>query len=242
MYDLVLTMAGRGQRFVDAGYDLPKAAIPAHGHPLLWWSVLGIRHLVAPDSAPVFVVRAEDRLDDLVASVCRDLGLRAPELVAVDETTDGQATTALLGVDRLDSGRPFMVFNADTHIREDALRAPAFGEAWVPYFVAEGDAWSFVAIDEAGRVHEVAEKRRISPYATVGLYTFPSAERYRELYRECFEGERDVTVRGERYIAPMYQVAIDEGWVVAATGIEPGDVVPLGTPAELTAFEAVPAP
>jgi hypothetical protein len=194
------------------------------------------------DSRPVFVVRREDDLANLVAAVCRDLELPRPRLVEIDETTDGQATTALLGVAELDPGRSFMVFNADTHLSEGALAAPTFGDAWVPYFEAKGDAWSFVATDENGVVHEVAEKVRISSRATVGLYSFPSADDYRRLYAECFDSSRDVMVRGERYIAPMYSVAIELGWIVVGTPIEATAVVPLGTPAELQAFESVEAP
>ena len=237
MFDLVLTMAGRGQRFADVGYEVCKAAIPARGQPLLWWSLLSVRHLLDHDSELVFVARREDALHDLVDDVCADLGLGSPSVVELEETTDGQATTALLGVRHLSEERPFFVFNADTHIREGALRVPPSCAAWVPYFEAEGEAWSFVRVDEQDRVLEVAEKRRISPHATVGLYSFPSATAYAQLYATCFDGELAMEVNGEKYIAPMYTVALAQGWLVTSTRVEADHVIPLGTPAELRAFD-----
>lgn len=238
MHDLVLTMAGRGQRFVDAGNRVPKAAITARGHTLLWWSLMSVRHLLDERSELVFVVRDEDNLAELVRTTTAELGLGGPRIVPVAETTDGQATTALIGAADLSHERPFFVYNADTHVRPGRLRAPDQGDAWIPYFVAEGTAWSFVDVDASGRVRQVAEKRRISANATLGLYSFPSGRAYRELYDECFLDGKTRVLNGERYIAPMYQVAIDGGWVVMANPVDQQDVVPLGTPREVEAFEA----
>ena len=33
--NIVVPMAGRGQRFVDAGYRVPKPLIPVHGVPMI---------------------------------------------------------------------------------------------------------------------------------------------------------------------------------------------------------------
>ena len=34
MLNIVVPMAGRGSRFADAGYNLPKPLIPVHGRPM----------------------------------------------------------------------------------------------------------------------------------------------------------------------------------------------------------------
>ncbi len=35
MLNIVLPMAGRGSRFANAGYTLPKPLIPVHGVPMI---------------------------------------------------------------------------------------------------------------------------------------------------------------------------------------------------------------
>ena len=50
-------MAGRGQRFVDAGYTVPKPMIPVLGRPMYAWAVESLPLALA--SRLVFVCLAE---------------------------------------------------------------------------------------------------------------------------------------------------------------------------------------
>ncbi len=43
MLNIVLPIAGRGSRFADAGYSLPKPLIPVHGQPMIAAVVRNIR-------------------------------------------------------------------------------------------------------------------------------------------------------------------------------------------------------
>ena len=57
MLTIVIPMAGRGSRFADAGYELPKPLLPVHGVPMIELVVANLR-----PSVPcrfVFVCRRE---------------------------------------------------------------------------------------------------------------------------------------------------------------------------------------
>jgi len=236
---VVITMAGRGQRFRDAGHDGPKHEIVVRGRSLFAWSLDSVRSWTRGGAHVVFLTRAEDDATAFVAAESAALGLASWELVELEATTDGQATTALLaGAAVRDPELPLVIYNIDTHVRPCAMRAQdAGGDGWIPCFPGAGDHWSFVRDDGRGRALEVREKRRISAHATVGLYWFGSYRLYAELYARHFAGGAGAEA-GERYVAPMYSTLIAEGGDVRLGVLEGEDVVALGTPAEVRRFEA----
>jgi hypothetical protein len=98
-------------------------------------------------------------------------------------------------------------------------------------FPAEGEHLSFGRV-EGGKVVESAEKRRISPLASTGLYVFRSMALLEDVVKRH---EQDVLRSNkELYVAPFYNHVIAEhgpvGYDVAET------VYPIGTPDELKAF------
>ncbi len=236
---VAVTMAGRGQRFRDAGYDVPKFQIEVGGRSLFRWSMDSLRSWTDAAAQFVFLTRAEDDAVAFLDRECAAEGISSHDVVLLEETTDGQATTALLAGPAIrDPSLPFVIYNIDTHVRAGAMQAgEARGDGWIPCFPGAGDAWSFAAADASGRVTEVREKVRISDHATVGLYWFRSYEAYAELY-DRHHANVSPDGLGERYVAPMYTTLIGEGAEVYLAHIRAEDVVPLGTPAELEAFAA----
>lgn len=243
MTEVIITMAGFGRRFLDAGYTIPKYQIAAHGRSLFAWSMLSLRSFAQAGARFSFVVRSADASADFIRSEAAALGIAKTTLVELDAPTDGQATTAMLARDALaDCAAPMLIYNIDTFVHPEALPASAVrGEGWIPCFSAPGDAWSFAAADVDGRVAEVREKKRISPHATVGLYWFSSFEQYADAYARHYADPANLE-KGERYVAPIYNTLIGDGAAVYIHDV-PGDaVVALGTPADVDAFLHRPAP
>lgn len=230
-------MAGRGQRFRDAGYETPKFAIEVRGRSLFRWALASLGSWAVADAQFIFLAREEDAASAFIAEECAAEGIGAFDTVSLKGTTDGQATTALLAAGAArEPSAPFLVYNIDTHVRPGAMTANAArGDGWVPCFPAEGDAWSFARAGEDGRIAELREKERISPHATVGLYWFRSLELYSRVYKRHYE-RGDGGEAGERYVAPMYNTLLAMGGEVFIEHLEPDDVVPLGTPGEVERF------
>lgn len=244
MTTIAITMAGRGQRFRDAGYDKPKYAIEVHGRTLFAWALASLDTWLQDAPHVVFLCRAEDEATAFIAREGAKLGITSSEVIELDRTTDGQATTALRAGPAIDDpGAPFLVYNIDTHVRPGAMRAQdAEGDGWIPCFPGQGSGWSFAAVGPDGEVTDVREKQRVSPHATVGLYWFSSFARYAAVYTSHYGTAGGTNAAGERYIAPMYNSLIASGASVRIALLASGDVVPLGTPAEVDAFAAAPPP
>jgi len=237
---IVITMAGRGSRFRDAGYAQPKYEIEAHGRSLFDWSMLSLQNFLTPDSRVVFICLRENQSRDYVLQRCAVLGITDAHVVEVDEVTDGQATSAYLARGVWHAERPLLIYNIDTFVQPRALLPQDIrpgADGWVPCFQAAGDHWSFVRMGSDGWAEDLAEKQRISEFASIGLYWFAQAQRYALAYERFFADPANL-VRGERYVAPLYRQLIAEGGQVCMSDLPLQDVHVLGTPAELQQFLA----
>lgn len=236
---VVITMAGRGSRFRDKGYGVPKYRALAKGKPLFDWSLESLSDFISGGAKFTFIMRREDASAEFVRSRADLLGVAKASILEIDEVTDGQATTAMLAVPVIgDTAEPIAIYNIDTHVAPGALRRDAVrGDGWLPCFQAAGDSWSFAATGADNRVTEVREKHRISPYATIGFYYFRSLALYERLYHRTFAAGAPLDA-GERYIAPMYNALIRDGGEVFITDLPVDSVIPLGTPEEVKAFDA----
>jgi hypothetical protein len=236
-------MAGFGQRFRDAGYDVPKYRIEVHGRTLFNWSLTSLQNFIAAGSPVLFVARAADACGPFIAGEAQRLGIRQWSLLELTAPTDGQATTAMQAVSRISPEAPLLIYNIDTLVEPRALPADApRGDGWVPCFPGAGSGWSFArTTPDDDLVIEIREKERISPHATIGLYWFRSTALFADLY-ERFYLDTGRLEAGERYIAPIYNELIGGGGSVYLHHVPLDAVHPLGTPDDVGRFAAAPAP
>src|SRR5262245_17192976 len=145
MITAIITMAGFGRRFADAGYKVPKYRINVHGRSLFSWAMLSLQSFIASGASFVFVVREQDDATGFIATEAKRSGIDVADVLELQKPTDGQATTALAAGSAVAApAAPMLIYNIDTFVHPAVLPASApRGEGWVPCFRAEGDAWSF---------------------------------------------------------------------------------------------------
>lgn len=233
---MIITMAGLGTRFREAGYDCPKYMIEVKGKTLFEWSMDSLLDFNRYISKYVFVVRAEDQAGNFIRHQCKKYEICSVEVVELDYMTDGQATTCMQAISCCNPDESIMVYNIDTYVEPYELKyADISGDGYIPCFHAEGTHWSFVRLDEHGKVAEVREKARISDNCTLGAYYFSSASLYKKLYEEFYAHESKME-KNEKYIAPLYNCMIEKGMSVTICIVENNKVHVLGTPKELEEF------
>jgi choline kinase len=230
---VVITMAGRGSRFKQAGIEEPKFLIEIDGRTMFEYALEGLSDFA--DDSFVFVTRADHDVDDVITTHCDRVGIEAYETVSVPEVTDGQASTAMYADDLVPDEETMAIFNIDTYIEPGELRAEEVGLGHsIPVFSPAGERWSFVETDADGSVTRVTEKERVSDAATIGFYQFESWERFRTAYEAAAE---DVKAEyGETYIAPLYNWLVDQGDEIDLVSIPTDRVHVLGTPDDVCAF------
>lgn len=237
MTNVIITMAGFGSRFRDAGYNIPKYCISVHGRTLFYWSLLSLKSMIDAGYNFVFIVRKADNAVDFIDVEARRLGIRSFQIVPLDAPTDGQATTALLAGSVIqDEFQPIVIYNIDTLVFPGDLSVEhARGDGWIPCFDAQGSHWSFVRLGAEGRAIEVREKVRISSHATIGLYWFSSFALYRSAYDAFYADNRNIEMN-EKYIAPLYNYLISSGLEVYISEVPHSHVIPLGIPEDVASF------
>ena len=259
--EIVITMAGLGLRFKEAGYSEPKYMIKALGKTLFSWSMDSLAAFRREEDRYIFLVRKEDQAAEFIRESARALGIAKSEIIELSEATDGQATTALLASSVWRKEEPLYVYNIDTYVEPFYITPQELrGDGFIPCFSAPGEHWSFVRLEDnndlSSKAVEVREKKRISDHCTLGAYYFSSCGLYEELYQEYYEEGKRLDQKGkpvgknqgdkpdirseaerrERYIAPLYDYMTGKGMEVYISSVPKEKVHVLGTPEELNAF------
>ena len=230
-------MAGRGQRFRDAGYASPKYEIPVRGRSVFDWAMASLDNFITPSARLIFATLRDNDATAFLntrrpAWPTRDIHVRE-----LPQVTPGQASTAYACRDLWRPASPLLIYNIDTHV-EPACLSPAHippgADGWIPCARLPGDHWSFARPGADGWVIEVAEKRRISAHCSIGLYWFAQPADFVAAYEESLQDA--ATQPAERYVAPLYDWLIRAHRKVAISEVPTNHVHALGTPAELEAF------
>lgn len=238
MLSVVIPMAGRGQRFADAGYALPKPLLPIHGVPMIETVV---RNLTPIEPARfVFICQREHLAQYGFGAALRRV---APgcEIVTIDEVTEGAACTVMLCERFVDADDVLVIANSDQWVDRAidshlaALRRERC-DGLIMTMTADDPKWSFVELDSDQRVTNVVEKEVVSNEATVGIYTFARAADYFRAARTMIAAEK--RVNGEFYVAPTYNELIAEGARIGIDNIgsDGAGMYGLGTPADYESF------
>ena len=235
-------MAGRGSRFAEAGYELPKPLLPIHGIQMI---EAVVRNLAPSEPARfVFICQREH-----LASFGFEARLRkaAPgcEIVAIDGVTEGAACTVLLAEAAIDPEDVLVIANSDQWVDHsmdahlDVMRRDDL-DGLIMTMTADDPKWSFVALDERNLVTKVVEKVVISDEATVGIYAFARGGEFIRAAKAMIAA--DERVNGEFYVAPVYNQLIAEGARIGIdnVGSEGDGMYGLGIPADYEGFLKLP--
>ena len=202
---IVLPMAGRGQRFTDAGHLLPKFLLEAHGKTLLQWSVDSLPLELA--SLTVFILLREHEEKFQVESKIRRLyNSKTPlAFVLLDEITRGQAETILRASSMIKPELPLIIFNIDTMFRSPTLKSNLLRtdvHGVLGSFRSTEPRFSFATTDHDGSVTLVTEKEPVSDNALTGLYHFRRAADFLNIAQLAIDN--NLLTLGEFYVAPLY--------------------------------------
>ncbi len=232
---VIVTMAGAGSRFRKQGYEVPKYMIRARGKTLFEWSMESLRHFF--DQHFIFACLAEHDTS-WIERQAAEMGIQQITVVPRASISLGQAQTAYDVIAQATPGEEVWIYNIDTYIERGLSPADMVGhQGCVHVFESRNPGMSFVRYDENGRVVELAEKKVISNWATVGVYGFSSADLYQQLYEGSYQAGEVQEVGGERYVAPMYQLLLKAGKSVCAPRLALPAVHILGTPLEVLEFD-----
>lgn len=230
--NVLLPCSGRGSRFSDAGYSLPKPLVDVKGKPM----IQVVLECLNIEANYIFVIQKEHREKFNIDYTLRILEPNC-KIIEIDGITEGAAISALYAKDLINNENPLIICNSDQWIKFSSsdflyLMQEQKLDGGVLTFENISPKWSFLKNDENGFVCEVAEKRPISDRATCGLYFWRRGADFVESAEEMIAANERVL--NEFYIFPTYSKMIEKGKKIKEYPVE--DMAGLGTPEDLENF------
>ena len=224
--NLLLPIAGNGQRFIDAGYSVPKPLIEINGKTILDRSLESVK---IDNCNLIFIIREdhckEHNLNLVLRSKYKDC-----KIIIIPGLTDGALSTCLLAKEHIDNDEPLIIFTPDCYFEPqiDPEKIDEELDGMVCVFESDSPAHSYVLLDKE-YVSDIAEKEVISNLAIGGLYYWKKGSNFVKYGSEMIE--RNERVKGEFYIAPVFNKFIEKGRHVGIDRNTRHDI--MGTPEDL---------
>jgi len=243
---VVIPMAGLGKRFSDEGYALPKPLIEVSGRPMV---IQACDHL-PPAEEYAFVLR-EDMPGYLDVSQTLQTTFTDCRLVNVLQVTNGQATSAKLGLQKLsqryagpitfgacDFGAIFDPQKFRQLLDDQSVDLIVWAVRGHANAIRKPKMFGWIDADLEGNIHRISVKQPISDNLmsdaiVLGTFTFRTSEHF---YR-CYDSlvQREGMINGEYYLDSCVNDAINMG--MNCKIFEVDSFMSWGTPNDLKTFE-----
>lgn len=233
--NILIPMAGRGSRFSEQGYALPKPMISFLGKMMIEWAV----DTLGMDGRHIFVIRKEH---DDEAGLGSFLLKSYPGSVVIplDYVTDGAACTALLAEQYIDNDDELIITNCDQVLD---WNAPAFQrfvsmndlDGAVVTYDSDKTINSYAWLDEnTGWATSIKEKTGVSPYSLNGVHYWKKGCDFVTSAKALIDSKH--TVNGEYYVSETYNPMIQAGKNVGIYHIPATQHHAVGTPSDLDKY------
>ncbi|MEM3369380.1 MAG: sugar phosphate nucleotidyltransferase [Candidatus Micrarchaeia archaeon] len=238
--NIVIPMAGKGERFRKAGYNIPKYLIDIDGKTMLERALSSLPIDLAKNVFFIALKEHEEKysITEKINSIMKNYPKTRFKIILLENTTRGQAETVLKIEEDINNDRGLLIFNVDSSFKSSRLRQKIIASRFqdidgiIGTFKDVQEKWSFVKINEEGFVIETAEKKAISNNASTGLYYFTKGSDFVKACKKMIEN--NYMTKNEFYIIPIYNILIKEGKKIIIDEVEEFDC--FGTPEDLNMF------
>jgi dTDP-glucose pyrophosphorylase len=228
-------MAGKGSRFVSAGFAVAKPFINVCGITMIERVLDNLRI----DNARYILIARKEHILFEESCFKRLRDNYKCEIITVDNITEGAACTILLSCWFINNDNPLLLANSDQIVEiniadfiNDSVDRKLDGSLLT--FPACHPKWSYAKIDNSGYLVELREKKVISQYATVGLYYY---QRGKDFVNSAVQMiSNNDRINNEFYTAPAYNYSVKNGLRIGIYNIEGTQMFGLGTPEDLNAY------
>ena len=250
---IVIPIAGKGSRFLDAAdsnpeYKKPKPLIKIKGKPMIAWAVDSLAKFKVEPSNLIFICRQDQENEFKISYSLKELFGNQIKLVFIDQITKGAAETVLKAKEYINSDEDIIISDSDHYfdgsfLYNKVVNKDSETQGVIPVFEPpdKEPKWSFSLVEEGDVITAVGEKDKElaakGAYANIGGYYFTHGNVFVKEVEEAI-AENDLTGdegKKEFYVAPIYQRLINKGMKIVAA-ITP-KVVGLGTPKDAEYFE-----
>lgn len=238
----IIPMAGKGERFFNKGYLIPKPLISVDGMPMVIKAVLDL----PKTTGQVFIVlkshMEEYRVDEPIKAV-----LPEAQFVVLEHLTEGQASTCMFGLDLVDDNEDILISACDNGMIFDRKEFDLLKkEADVIVFsfrnnltvVDKPSQYGWVRVFGKNKILDVSVKKPISnkpinDHAVVGAFWFRHKKIFKEATNKMIAEDR--RINNEFYVDECINDAISLNYRVAVLEID--KYICWGTPSDYETYK-----
>ena len=231
--NIVIPMAGRGIRFSEAGYTIPKPLIQIQGKTIIERAVesLGIH------GTYIFIVQ-KDHMEKFALGTLLNRIAPNCKIIEIDEITEGPACTALLAKPYINNHHELVIANCDQIMEWDAqkfLYEAVLHDGCVVTYHETTPKNSYARIDSKGNVLEIKEKEVISNISLNGIHHWNCGYQFVDSAEEMIAND-DRAPNNEFYISQSYNYMIKQGLSVGFFHIPNQQHINVGVPDDLDRY------
>ena len=202
--NIVMPMAGKGLRLLNAGYNLPKPLIKVNDTMIVEWAIktLGL------DGNYIFCCKKEHLEKYDIDKKLKNI-LPSCNIVEIDIDTEGTADTILKASKFIDNDDELFISDSDhcmiwnySEFQNKITNNDIDGCVMIYPEKQTSKAYSYVKLNEKGFVIEAAEKIPISNTAAAGMHYYKKGSDFVKFAKNMIE--KNIRFNNEFYVTPIY--------------------------------------
>jgi NDP-sugar pyrophosphorylase family protein len=231
MINIVVPMAGRGQRFLDKGILTPKPLLEVNSEPF-------ISHVIDSVSFKeanfYFLIREQHLKENNFEKIFKEKKINY-KIVPIKKETEGAACTVLLGLSMMNNNLPLIVKDCDQIMNWSKKNFLEFVNRKIIDGIlvtvpTKNPGFSYVELlDDMSTVSRTKEKEIVSSFGNTGCYYFNKTLEY-EHYANLMI-KKNIRVKNEFYISQVYNEYILDNKKIVHYPIP--EIFSINTPSEL---------
>jgi len=234
--NVVIPMAGRGERFKKEGFSLPKPLIEFNNKTMIEYAIesLGI------EGNYIFITyKYEDENLNLKLNNILNTIVKNPVIIQIDYITEGPASSALLAQEFINNEEELVITNCDQIMTWDTndfinyTKDSDLDGIVVTYDVIT-EKNSYIKIEENGFASKLDEKEIISNLSLNGIHYWKKGSYFISSTTKMVKN--NIRVNNEFYISLSYNEMIKQGLKVGNYHIKNEDHHAVGTPEDLKKY------
>ena len=236
---LILPMAGKGSRFTEEGYDLPKPLLDVDGLPMILQAVDCL-----PESDNNVFICLQDHIDDFGIDKTLKNHFLNTEVISINETTEGQACTCEIGIEEtnINLENPILISACDNGVFYDRKKyLELLNDESIDVIVwtfrnnqaskTNPNAYAWLDVDENDNIKHVSCKKFIyenplTTHAIIGTMFFRKGTYFMEGLQKNYN--ENIRTNGEFYVDDVLNQNIKDGLNVKVFEVE--NYICWGTP------------
>lgn len=210
---LIMPMGGKGSRFTQNGYVMPKPLIDINGKPFLYWAAKSVTKFV--DTEDITFVVLQQHIYEFAIDKVILYSFPQAKIITLPDVLPGPVFTCLEGIKNINDDGALLFNDCDHMFKCGEINAllnnnELDSSGALLTFKSDESQFSYVRYDVDGNITGTVEKQVVSDHAICGAYIFKNAGLFRniadEYIKEC--------PYSECFLSGMYNVMCKKGMKV----------------------------